>query len=252
MSNFISAVAVRENNGEINVVTSNHHDSYMDILESLTIDYTKEVPDFVKLELTPLINTTESLQDVESWIEKINQDTLPTWWTGTVREEAFALLRSKVRKMLISGEVDMIEGGRWILLEGSIIGKAKNAEIVYMVGNSQIKTLSGNSRLWEMRDVSKIDNMIDTSNVVEMHDFSVISSMRDYSGISVMYDKAIVCAMYNCSKVISMFGDSEIVSMRENSKVVSMFGDSRVNSLRDNAYIVDKNKNICRKEDLTI
>ena len=132
-------------------------DSHEDLVRLFKLNDTATVrgePRFCRVEFKP--ENRDGLADVDKYVLRVDEERKPEWFDEKMEKSTVAKLRLIIAGMIISGEVDILIGGAYILAKGAKVGTVKNALIHVMMPQSKVGEMWGSSNVGEMRDSSNV------------------------------------------------------------------------------------------------
>ena len=130
------------------VLHNAYTDSHEDLVRLFKLNDTASVrgePRFCRVEFYP--DDKNDLADVDKFKLHIDEPRKPDWFTKEMEARTTAKLRLLVSAMIITGDVDMLCGGAYILAKGAKVQCVKNAFIQVMLGSSKVGVMRGSSKV---------------------------------------------------------------------------------------------------------
>jgi len=153
MCQFLSGIGFK--NGD--VITSDYTDRHELLILAYGLRETPAPRDngWVRLEYT-----SDTKTDIDSYKLGIDETDIPSWVTDKVKEKWISKLRVRLKDMIIiTGEKEILLGGKYILGGDAKILQAYNVIIVEMWDSSQIGTMWGSSQVSKMYGSSQAGTM---------------------------------------------------------------------------------------------
>jgi hypothetical protein len=116
---------------------------------------------FARVEFRPQLDT--DLADPVKYTLRIDEPSAPDWFDEPMQQRITAILRDRIRGIIVHGDVDLLCGGTWILAADARVGACKNSIIRVMLGSSQVGTMLDSSRVGTMRESSQVGTMRESS-----------------------------------------------------------------------------------------
>ena len=179
MCQFKSAIVLR--NGDI--LANQYTDSHEDLIRLFKLRDTKEGA-FARVEFTP--ESPDTMDDEKTYKLRIDEQREPEWFDGERKEKVAATMRGWIKAMIISGDVDLLCGGAYIVAKNAKIASVKNVLIHVMMPGSKVGEMWGSSNVGVMRGSSKVGVMWESSKVGEMWGSSNVGVMRGSSNVGEM------------------------------------------------------------------
>jgi hypothetical protein len=204
---FLSAIVTRD--GSV-FCDPEHTDSHEDLIASLGLndidrrESADVVRHFVRVEFT-----SETLCDPDSY-SLVLDDNRPVWWTDEMESGVAEHLRGLVRRMIVSGNRDVLLGGCWILVGGANVKEAINSRVVVVYGDGVIGVLYGSSRVGMLRDSSQVGVLNGSSRVDALYGSSRVGMLRDSSQVGVLNGSSWVGTLYGSSRVGMLYDSIQV------------------------------------------
>ena len=186
MCDWLSALVV--SNGD--VLTHPMLDSHVDLATYFKLpDENVQIPRFVKVELVP-----QDWTDVSTWNWKIDQDTLPAWWSD-VANQAEATLRARADKMILrDGEHALIVDGCWIVAGTAKVRDVRSGRIMRVQGSAQIHDVWGSAQIHGVGGSAQIHGVGGSAQIhgvggsAQIHDVGGSAQIHDVGGSAQIHD----------------------------------------------------------------
>ena len=169
MCQFKSAIITKSGD----VLHSHFTDSHEDLIRLFKLNDTSDVrgePRFARVEFKP--DSKIDLGDASKYTLLIDEARTPEWFDDAMKISVENKLRLIVEGMIITGNVDMLVGGKYILAKGAHVSCIKNCLIEVMLGSSNVGEMLESSKVGEMWESSKVGVMWGSSKVGEMWESS--------------------------------------------------------------------------------
>ncbi len=167
MCHFMSGIIQYKHKGVWFDVDLDHH---TDIMAKFGIKDEKDIPTFVKFEITPKDGDVFN-HNKDNWKYNTDQDNVPDWFDASkAAEQAWNALQEVFAARFLIGTTDerTLSEGRWFV---------KDAKLKSLTGTANIQQMRGTSQVGVMRETSKVGVMRGTSKVEKMYDQSM--TVRD-------------------------------------------------------------------------
>ena len=226
MCTFKSAIITKSGD----VLHSPFTDSHEDLVRLFKLNDSADVrgePRFARVEFRPEFRKDSA--DISKYSLLIDAARTPDWFDSAMHASVVSRLSLIIKDMIITGDVDLLVGGKYILAVGAHVSCVKNCSIEAMLGNSKVGEMRGSSNVGIMLGNSNVGEMRESSKVGVMREGSKVGVMRGSSKVGVMWGSSNVGVMLGNSNVGEMWGSSNVGEMRESSKVGVMREGSKVN-----------------------
>lgn len=226
MCNFLSAIVMPS--GQLLHCPSTHSHSVIARIHNIRDDRDLRIrpAPFAKLELTPPVlgdDCKPADLDPDKWNFKVDEDTIPSWLTDTLREQSHTKMKMLLRDMIVHGHHEFLGPGVYVLGPDADVCEAYNVRIALMCGKSKI-----------FHDhFSRIDKMEHQSRVDHLHTGSFIESMVDNSFVGMCYGH--VWSMKGQATIDFVTG--QIRGMHQNSRVSELASSGQINNMCDRASV---------------
>ena len=162
MCEFKSAIVMA--NGDLlhNPWTDSHED-LVRLFKPNDTATTRDEPRFARVEFKP--DEPTDLADISKYKLNIDELRKPEWFDAAMEAKTIEKLKLMVSGMIITGAVDLICGGVFILGKGAKVSSAKAVKIVAMLADSKVGEMWGSSNVGVMRESSKVGEMRGSSKV---------------------------------------------------------------------------------------
>ena len=161
MCKFYSAIVMR--NGDI--LHNENLTSHEDLIDLFNIkDNQSNCNKFVRVEFSP--NNETDLPDIDKYNLNVDESVCPDWFEKH-RERVTDYLKSFVSKRIISGKLNLLTGGLYVV-NNAEIGRIKSAVVVFLQ-NSTVNAMGDNSTVNEMWENSTVNEMYGNSTVNAMY-----------------------------------------------------------------------------------
>ena len=154
MCNFLSGIVTYKNK---KVLYDLDDDSHEFLIKTHKLDDTRDVPNFVRVELIPADSNICNM-DLANWNLTVDQDIIPDWFDEKAAEAAMkdALQKVWTERFIIGGEHGDIINRRIRVISGAKIKSLRNSQVGEMWENSQVGVMWENSQVGVMRKNSTI------------------------------------------------------------------------------------------------
>ena len=156
MCKFKSGIVVPTAGGGFDLLHNPWTDSHEDLIRLFKLRDTSQAngtPRFARVEFSP--DSMATSDDVKTYKLTIDEERMPDWFTDEIEKSVISKMRLIIKGMIISGDVDLLCGGVYILAKGARVESVKNAMIYVALDSSTVKEMRGSSTVKEMRGSSK-------------------------------------------------------------------------------------------------
>ena len=136
MCNFKSAICVKDESVKrgFRLLFSPWTESHSDLCKIYKLAETDKRIDMAKVEFSPPSMDTAHL--VDGYKLKIDEERTPDWFDAEKQERVSDMLRAYVKSCIVSGDVDLLIGGQFIVAPGAKIACAREMVITAMCGGT--------------------------------------------------------------------------------------------------------------------
>src|ERR1035437_10229884 len=141
MCQFKSAICVKDGRekGGFKLLMSPWTESHSELVTLFKLNDGKMLH-FARVEFTP--KELSEAYKPETYSLKIDEERTPEWFTGEMKEKVSDKMRSYIKSIIVSGDVELLVGGQFIIAPGAKIGKADCMVINVLCGGT-VNDISG-------------------------------------------------------------------------------------------------------------
>jgi len=150
MCNFKSGIVLRDEKekGGFKLLMSPWTESHSELCQIFKLNDTANAKlYFARVEFSP--PTMETAHLVDGYKLKIDEARTPDWFSEEIKENVAAKMAAYIKSIIVSGDVDLLIGGQFIIATGARIGSAKAMVINAICGGTVSAIWGGTvSAIW--------------------------------------------------------------------------------------------------------
>jgi hypothetical protein len=219
-------------------------DSHVDLVTYFKLpDETAYIHRFAKVELTPV-----DWADASTWTWKVDEPTLPAWWSD-VAARAESTLRSRASRMILKdGEHTLIVDGCWIVAGTAKVRDVRSgwirrvqdwARVSDVWDSAQVSGVRDSARVSGVRDSARVSDVGGSARVSGVWDSALVSDVRDSARVSGVRDSARVSGVWGSAQVSDVRDSAQVSDVRDWARVSGVWGSAQVSDVWGSAQVSD-------------
>ena len=177
----ISAIVTPDGDIKYNLWTSSHED-LVRMYKLNDAPTPSGEPRFARIEYHP--KDTKDMGDISKYKLVIDEHRCPEWFDEKLTQSVESRMKILVSGIIVTGEVDFLCGGVFILAKGARVKSVQDAIIIVMLDSSSVGEMRESSKVGRMRVSSSVGEMSGSSSVGEMLGSSSVGEMRGSSKVA--------------------------------------------------------------------
>ncbi len=150
MCNFKSAIVLKDakEKGGFRLLLSPWTESHSDLCKIFKLnDTAKAKLYFARVEYSP--SSMDKAHLIEDYKLKLDEERTPDWWNEEIADRVTLRLRDYVKSMIVTGDVELLIGGQFIIAPGAKI-ECANAMVINAICGGTVSEIWGGtvSAIW--------------------------------------------------------------------------------------------------------
>ena len=169
MCKFLSAIYHKQKG----LLWDAYTDSHEDLVNFYSLNDTKDIPDFVRVEFYP--DDFVDYVNAEKYLLHIDEQNVPVWFNEELQKQVVDDLRSIINRVIIKDKkIKCLLSGVYILCGNTQVDYIKNCRVFIMTDKANVGVMWESSNVGVMRESSNVGEMWGSSNVGVMRESSKV------------------------------------------------------------------------------
>ena len=173
-------------------------DSHEDLIRLYNLQDNKEGT-FARIEFRPADDA--DMDKPEKYLLKIDQESTPAWLTTEMQGACAEQMRGWVKSMLITGGVDLLCGGAYIVAGSAKINTVKNTIVHVCMGSAKIGSVCGSAQIDRVCGSAQIDSVCGSAKIGSVCGSAQIDSVFGSAQIDRVFDSAQIDRVFGSAKI---------------------------------------------------
>ena len=231
MCQFKSAIVTAKGD----LLSSPWTDSHEDLVRIFKLNDKPSVrnePRFARVEFRP--DEMKDLDEPKKYQLHIDEERTPSWFDAPMQLRIAERLRTQIATMIISGDVEILVGGEFILTKGAKVACVKTCRVLAMLGDASIRNVGDSASIRNVGDSASIRDVWGSASIRDVWGSASIRDVRGSASIRDVRGSASIRDVWGSASIQNVWGSASIrdvwglASIRDVRDSVSVTNDTRI------------------------